>query len=161
MPINVLDIGLGVLILLFIVRGLLRGLIQEVAGFVGIFLGLFIAGRFYPQLVPQFSGIIDSPKWSAWLAYGLLFVATLIVVGLIAMLLRRFLSFTFTAWLDNLMGGIVGLAKGILISAIGLAVMQRFVPDSPFLKKSMLVPYIDSVVVFARSLLPAFINSGP
>lgn len=158
MAINVLDIGFGILILLFVVRGLLQGLIQEVAGLVGIFLGFFIAGRMYQQLVPQFAGIVDNPKWAAWLSYGILFVATLIVIALLARLLKNFLSFTFTAWLDNLLGGGVGFVKGIFISAVGLAIMQFFVPESPFLKKSVMVPYLDGIIAFARSLLPAFIH---
>ena len=156
--INVLDIGFGILILLFVVRGLLQGLIQEVAGLIGIFLGFVIAGRLYQQLIPQFAGIIDNPKWAAWISYGILFIATLIVIALIARLLKNFLSFTFTAWLDNLLGGIVGFAKGIFLSAVGLALLQFFVPDSPFLKKSVMVPYLDSIIAFARSLLPAFIH---
>ncbi len=135
-------------------------MIQEVAGLVGLFLGLFLAGRFYPQLAPQFAGVIDSPKWASGLSYGLIFVAVLIVVALCAMVLRRFLVFTFTAWLDNLLGGIVGAAKGLFVCSIGLALMQRFAPDSPFLKNSLLLPYVDSFAAVARSLLPAFLGSG-
>lgn len=158
MAINVLDIGFGILVLLFVVRGLLQGLIQEVAGLIGIFLGFIIAGRLYQQLMPQFEGIVSNPKWAAWLSYGILFAATLIVVALLARLLKQFLSFTFTAWLDNLLGGAVGFAKGVFICAVGLAIMQFFVPESPFLKKSAMVPYLDGVIAFARSLLPAFIH---
>jgi Uncharacterized membrane protein, required for colicin V production len=157
-PINVLDIGFGILILLFVVRGLLQGLIQEIAGFVGIFLGFVVAGRLYQQLVPQFVGVVNNDKWAAWISYGILFVATLIVVALLARLVKRFLTFTFTAWLDNLLGGVVGFAKGVFISAVGLAVLQLFVADSLFLKKSVMVPYLEGIVAFARSLLPAFIH---
>lgn len=158
MPINVLDIGFGILILLFVVRGLMQGLIQEVAGLIGIFLGFFVAGRLYQELVPQFAGIVNNPKAAAWIAYGILFLATLIVIALLARLLKNFLNFTFTAWLDYILGGVVGFAKGVLISALGLAIMQFFVPESPFLKKSALVPYLDGIIAFARSLLPSFIH---
>lgn len=135
-------------------------MIQEVAGLVGLFLGLFVAGRFYPQLAPQFSGVIDSPKWAAGISYALIFVAVLIVVALGAALVKRFMAFTLIAWVDNILGGIVGAAKGLVVCAIGLALMYRFVPDSPFLKKSVLAPYIDGLIVFARSLLPAFLDAG-
>lgn len=160
MSFSVLDIGLGILILLFLVRGLLRGLVQEIAGFLGLFLGLFVAGRYYTQLAPQFSGIINSPKMAAGISYALIFIAVLIVVALGATVVRRFMDLTFTAWIDNILGGIIGAVKGVFVCAIGLAIMQRFVPDSPFLKHSVLAPYIDSLIVFARSLLPAFLESG-
>ena len=160
MAFSVLDIGLGILILLFLVRGLLRGLVQEVAGFLGLFLGLFVAGKYYTQLSPQFSGIISSPKMAAGVSYALIFIAVLIVVALAATVIRRFMSLTFTAWIDNLLGGFVGAAKGLFVCAIGLAIMQRFVPDSPFLKHSVIAPYIDGLIVFARSLLPAFLETS-
>lgn len=158
MPINVLDIGFGILIMLFVVRGLLQGLIQEVAGLVGILLGFIVAGRFYQQLVPQIAELVNNPKWAAWIAYGILFIATMIVIALLARLIKKFLNFTFAAWLDNLLGGFVGFGKGVLISGIGLALMQFLVPDSPFLKKSVIAPYLESFIAFARSLLPPFIH---
>ena len=159
--VSILDLGLGVLALLFLVRGLLRGFLQEVAGFVGIFLGLFLAGRFYPQLVPQFAGVIESPKWAAGLSYALIFILTLVVVALCVAVIRRFLAMTFAAWLDNILGAVVGLAKGVLICAIILALMQRFVPESPFLKNAVLPAYIDDLVTFARSLFPPFLETPP
>jgi membrane protein required for colicin V production len=158
--ISVLDIGIGVLVLLFLVRGLLRGLIQEVAGLVGLFLGLVIAGRYYPELQPQFALVVEDPRWAMGLSYAVLFMAVAIVVALVARLLRKFLAFTLLAWLDNILGGLVGGAKGVLVCAIGLALMQRFVPNSPFLAKSVLAPHIDSIVALARTLLPAFVNSA-
>lgn len=160
MTISVLDIGLGILIALFLVRGLLRGLINEVAGFVGLFLGLFLAGRFYPQIVPQFAGIIESPRVAQGVSYALIFIAVLILVALCATVVKRFMAMTFTAWIDSVLGAVIGAAKGIFICAVALALMVRFVPDSPFLRNSVLAQYIDTLVQFARSLLPAFLNAG-
>lgn len=160
MSVSVLDIGLGILILLFFVRGMLRGLINEVAGFVGILLGLFLAGRFYPQLVPQLSNMIASPKTAAGVSYAIIFIATLIVVALCATIVRRFMTLTFTTWLDSLLGAAVGTAKGIFICAIVLALMHRFAPDSPFFDNSVLAEHIHTLAVFARSLLPVFLDAA-
>lgn len=156
--VSVLDLGLALLVLLFLVRGLLRGMIREVAGLVGIFLGLFTAGRFYPLVEPQFAGIIQNPRWSAGLSYAIIFALTLILVALAAAVLRRFMTMTFTAWVDNLVGALVGFLKGVLICAIVLALMHRFAPDSPFLKNAIIPPYIESLVNFAKSFFPAFIE---
>jgi len=158
--INILDLGLGVLVVLFLVRGLLRGLVREVAGLVAIFLGLVLAGRFYPQLMPQFAGVIESSRWTAGLSYGAIFALTLIIVAVCTALIKRFMAMTFTAWLDNLLGALVGLLKGVFVCALLLALMQRFVPDSPFLKNAVLPGYIDVLVAFARSLLPAFLEAA-
>ncbi|MDR0827241.1 MAG: CvpA family protein [Desulfovibrio sp.] len=154
--ISILDIGLGILLLLFLVRGMLRGLISEMAGFAGIFLGFFLAGRFYPLVVPQFDGIISEPKWANGISYAVIFAASMIVVSLCSLVARRIL--TPEARLDSLLGALIGLGKGLFVCAVAIALMQRFVPDSPFLKKSVLAVHMDFLVVFARSLLPSFLN---
>jgi membrane protein required for colicin V production len=153
------DLGIGILILLFLVRGLLRGCVHEVAGLVGIFLGLFLAGRYYPLLMPQFAGVIESSRWVAGLSYGAIFILTLIFVAICAAIIKRFAALTFTAWLDSLLGALVGFLKGVFVCAIILVLMQRFVPDSPFLKEAVLPEYIDIFVSIARVLLPAFLEA--
>lgn len=160
MAFSVLDIGLGILILLFLVRGLLRGLVNEISGFIGLFIGFIAAGRFYPQLVPQFTGLVDSQRLAAGISYAVIFVAAMIVVALCGAVVKRFMLLTLTAWIDNLLGAIIGTAKGVFICAIVLALLLRFVPDSPFLKGSLIAEHLQAVVVFARSLIPAFLDSG-
>ena len=158
--ITILDLGIGVLILLFLVRGLLRGLVHEVAGLIGIFLGLFLAGRFYPLLMPQFAGVIENSRWVAGLSYAAIFILALIFVGLCVVIIKRFMPMTLTTWLDSLLGALVGFLKGVFVCAIILALMQRFVPGSPFLRDAILPEYIDVFVALARSLLPAFLGAG-
>lgn len=157
--ISILDLGLGVIVLLFLVRGLLRGFISEIAGFVGIFLGLFVAGKYYAALAPQFEQVLDSSSLSAGFAYAALFFAALLVVGLSAAVARRFMTVTMTPLPDSIIGAVVGALKGALVCVIVLALMQRFVPDSPFLKNSLFMEYGGSFVAFARSLLPGFLES--
>ena len=157
MNFNLLDAGFGILILLFLVRGLLRGLVQEIAGFVGIFLGFFLAGRYYTLVTPQFKGIIDNPDWAAGAAYALIFAVVLLLVALAAAIFRKFLNLTFTSWLDYLLGAVVGAAKGLLVCAIGLAILKRLVPKSPFLAQSVLAGYFSALGDFANSLLPSFL----
>jgi membrane protein required for colicin V production len=156
--ISILDIGLGILLLLFLVRGMLRGFIPETAGFVGIFLGFFLAGRFYPMISPQFEGVIANPKIATGLSYIIIFAAALITVSLFAVIARRII--TLDPRLDSLLGALTGLCKGLFVSAVAVALMQRFVPDSPFLTKSALAHHLAPLIAFARSLLPAFLESA-
>ena len=157
MSFNLLDVGFGILILLFLVRGLLRGMIQEIAGFVGIFLAFFLSGRFYPQVVPQFDGIISDPGWAAGASYALIFAVTILLVALAAAVLRKFLNLALASWLDYLLGAVVGAAKGILVSAVALALLRHLVPKSPFLANSELAVRISALADFARTLFPPFL----
>jgi membrane protein required for colicin V production len=158
--INILDLGIGILILLFLVRGLLRGFVYEVAGLIGLFLGLFLAGKFYPLLTPQFAGFIESPRWAASLAYGTILILALIFVGLCAAVFKRFVGLTFAAWLDNLLGLMAGALKGTFVCAIILALMQRFVPGSPFLENAFFPEYIGGFVTIAHTLLLPFLGTA-
>ena len=155
-----LDLGLSVLTLLFLVRGLLRGLVREIAGLFGIFLGMFLAGRFYELLQPQFSGIIENTKWTAGLSYAVIFALTQVAVAICVAIILRFLAMTFMTWLDSLGGAAVGFLKGVFVCAVVVALMRRFVPDSPILTEATLPGYIDPVIALARSLLPAFLEAA-
>ena len=115
MAINVLDIGFGILVLLFVVRAILQGVVQELGGLIGIFLGFVVAGRMYQQLVPQFAGIVDNAFLAGLISYGILFAATLIVVALLSSLLKNFLAIALPGWLDSTLAACVGFAKGCFV----------------------------------------------
>ena len=155
--INFLDAGLCVVFVLFTVRGLLRGMLRELAGLVGLFLGFILAGRFYPQLAPHLGSVISSPNIASTVAYALIFIGTMILVSLVAVLLHRFMTMTFTGWLDHLLGGAVGAAKGFFLCAVALAIMERLVPESPFLTESALAPHVAKATTLVRGYLPAFL----
>ena len=157
MSINFLDAGLGCVLVLFLARGLLRGMIRELAGLVGLLVAFVLAGRLYPQLTPHLGGVISDKDTAAVAAYVIVFMGVMILVTLCAVLLRRFMTLTFTAWFDHLLGGVVGAVKGLLLCAIALAIMERLVPDSPFLTESSLAPYIAQITTIVRSHLPAFL----
>ncbi|MDR2488556.1 MAG: CvpA family protein [Desulfovibrio sp.] len=154
---NLLDAGFGILILLFLVRGLLRGMIQEIAGFIGIFLGFFLAGRYYPQAVPLFADVINSPEWATGASYISIFALVLLLVALASAIFRKFLHLTLAGWLDYLLGAVIGTAKGIFVCAVALAVLQRLVPKSQFLTTSLLAARIAAFSDFVGSLLPPFL----
>lgn len=155
--INFLDAALCIVFGLFLLRGLLRGMLRELAGLVGLLLGFVLAGRLYPQVAPHLAGVISNQNMASTAAYGLVFMAVLVAVALAAALLRRFMTMTFTAWLDHVLGGVVGAGKGILLCALAVAIMERLVPESPFLKESALSPYIAQLTTFVRGYLPAFL----
>ncbi len=157
MDINWLDLGFALVMLLFVVRGLLNGLLREVAGLAGVFLGFFLAVRWYTVLASKLSKYVTDPDTAGMVAYGAIFVGVLLAVVVLAALLRRAMQVTFTAWLDHILGGAVGGAKGLLLCVVALALLHKFAPETQLLKTSLLAPYIDTAVTFTRSLLPAFI----
>lgn len=150
----VLDIIFSALLLLFLIRGLLRGFIKEIAGLVGVVLGLFVATRYYPKLIPYFKPFVADASLQVAISYAVILLGVIIAVAIMAIAVQKFMSVTFTAWLDHLLGGVAGLAKGGLICSVALTLLDHFAKDSPFIKKSFLAGYIDQITAFAKALLP-------
>lgn len=155
--INFLDAGFALVIGLFLIRGFIRGMIIELIGLIGVVLAFTLSGRLYPLLQPHVKGFISNSDWATGVSYALAIAAILVAVSLAGRLLRKFMTLTFTDWLDHLMGGVTGGAKGLFFCAIALALITRFTPDAPFLKTSKLAIHIDTVTKIVYSFLPDFI----
>lgn len=156
MDFNLLDAGLALVLVLFFVRGMLRGMVRELAGLVGIILGILCAGRFYPVLAPYVKTFINDPLWVTVLSYVGILAAVMIAVSLAALLVRKFMSLTFTAWIDHVLGAVLGAALGLLLCSLALVLLERLVPDSHFLRSSMLAGHIEQLTAIVRSHLPEF-----
>ncbi|MDR2075854.1 MAG: CvpA family protein [Desulfovibrio sp.] len=154
---NLLDAGFALVLVLFLARGLLRGIARELVSLAGLVLGLWAAGSFYPHLVPSLIPAIANEKIAAAVAYALVFLAAFLLVLLLAALLRKFMTLAFAPWLDHLLGGIVGTAKGLLLCAVAMALLEHLTPESPFLQESLLAKRITEVSALVKAHLPAFL----
>ena len=84
----------------------------------------------------------------------LIFLAVILVVAVLARLLQKILSFSFVSWADRLAGGLLGLAKGVLLCALALLVLQKFFHDAPFMQNSRVLPYFNALMEQVRTWLP-------
>ena len=85
---------------------------------------------------------------------GFLVLGVLIAVGLLARLLQKLLAFSFVGWIDKLTGGLLGLAKGVLLCAVVLLLLQKLFGDAEFLRHSRALPYFNSLISQVRGWLP-------
>lgn len=154
MGLNLLDIALVLVMLLFMIRGFFRGLVDEVAGLVGIVGGIWVAGHFYARFGQLLLPYIKDPVWASMVAFAVILCATLLAVSAVAGMLRKFLALTFTSWLNHLTGGAAGLLKGVVICALIIGLMQYFLSDAPFMATSQVKPYIARFSSMLINLLP-------
>lgn len=153
MDLNYFDLAVVCILALFSLRGFVRGFVGEVAGVAAIVGGLWLASRYSPQVALHL-GAIGDPTWRNITAYVLTFLAVLLLVGLLARVLQKILSFSFVSWADKLAGGLMGLTKGLIICALLLMLAQRFISDAAFMRDSRVLPYLNSVIQLVRSHLP-------
>ena len=84
----------------------------------------------------------------------LIFVGVVLLVGILARILQKVLSFSFVTWVDRLSGGLLGLAKGVLLCSVVLLLLQKLLGDMPFLQHSRALPYFTSLIEQIRAWLP-------
>lgn len=151
---NLLDIVLGVIILLFVVRGILQGLFKEGIGLAGIILGVVLGINRYQQLGRAISsqfGIL-SLKISNIIAFIIIFGGIAILGAIAGIVIHNLLSrHPFTRGVEKAGGFILGLAEGTLVCSVILILLTI----SPFAKNlnswskgSILKPYIMRVCPF-------------
>ena len=114
--------GLSVLI------GLWRGFVFEIVSLLGWVVAFIIANTLGPLLARFIPfGDAGSPV-RLWVAYVLVFVLVLLTCTLLARMLRALVSATPLSFVDRLLGGLFGVARGALI----LVVVGMLVSLSPY-----------------------------
>lgn len=139
---NSLDIGVLVLLLIFLARGIWIGLVRQLASLFALILGFIAAGRYYRQFGAVLEAYVPS-RFSFLLTYALLFLLVYLVIIAAGWGLRKVMSVSLLGWFDRLMGGLFGLGKAVLLAAIlFLAFTGIVAPSSPVLRQSLTAPYL-------------------
>ncbi len=150
---DIFDVIIILTLVAFSIRGFLKGFVAEVAGIVSLLGGFWVAHHFHPLLSPRLT-FISEPAWRTIAAYVLLFIAVMIVVGIVARILQKILTFSFVGWADKLIGGALGLTKGLILCSLVLLVLQKLFGNAPFLQNSRALPYFNSLIETIRQGIP-------
>jgi membrane protein required for colicin V production len=119
-------IGLGILAAMayFGYRGYQRGLIEEVGRLVGLVLAIILANRF-STVAAQLVGL-DNEFARKAVAFILIFILTLVAVGLIARAIHGMLELALLGWLNDLGGTVFGLLKSLVVIGVMIYVIESF-----------------------------------
>jgi membrane protein required for colicin V production len=143
---------LGVLAL-SIAWGAWRGLVREVislAGWIAAFLAANLLAEPLAGALP-----ISNPDLRMIVAFVAIFVVTLTLATLAAMALSKALRATGLRGLDRTLGGLFGVARGVLIAlAFALVVGLTSFPQSPMWKGSWSGPMLGRTVDQLKPWLP-------
>ncbi|HHE3465670.1 TPA: CvpA family protein [Pasteurella multocida] len=146
-----------------IIISLLRGFIREVMSVASWVVAFFVANHFYPYLANYLTQI-ESLYLRNGTAIAILFVATLIVGGIVNHILGELVDKTGLTGTDRVLGACFGLIRGVLIVAALLFFMDTFTSFSQTVwwKESKLIPHFGFIVEWFFQQLQAtssFINS--
>lgn len=154
LEINLLDVLVAVILLIFLARGLLRGLIREVGGLVGIMAGFALARHFQASVQPALEQLFSNTKVAGVLSFLLIFALTFVAVALLIFALHKFMTITLTVWIDHFLGALAGLAKGLLLMTLVFFLLQEFFPGIALVENAQATPLFDSLRDYLRGFLP-------
>ena len=150
---DIFDLIIVLILVFFGTRGFISGFVGEVAGLVSLLGGFWAAHHYHALLAPRLTLIVDL-SWRVIAAYVLIFLGVIISVAILARILQKILSFSFVSWADKLAGGMLGLAKGILLCSLGLLFLQKFFAGAPFMQHSRALPYFNALMTQVHGWLP-------
>jgi membrane protein required for colicin V production len=141
---NILDLLILIPILYFCYRGVRNGFVGEILGIIGIILAVFLTFRFMNPLADLIASFIHkNPDYLPFLAGAVIFICTLIVLQIVALLLKSILKFVRLNTINSILGFFVGLFKGGIIISVLLILLAGFhEPPKRLRKNSVSYSYI-------------------
>jgi membrane protein required for colicin V production len=135
-------------ILLSVLLAASQGFFYEVFSLAGVIVGYLLAAWEYRRLADRLSSYVKSDWVAEITAFLVIFLAVVILAGILGRIFRWLLKKAGLRWFDRLLGAAFGLLRGALLVAITLMAVTTFAPGSRWLSGSQLAPYF---IVLARA----------
>jgi membrane protein required for colicin V production len=153
---NTLDLIVLLVLLLAVIRGLMRGMVDTLFSLVAWILA-FVLGKWGASVAaPLLPVAVESPSIRYFAAFAVIFLVVLIGVLLIGHAFATLVKAAGLGSADRLLGGVLGLAKGLVIlTGLTLAAGLTSLPRTDFWKQASLSHSLQVMAQFALPLLPA------
>ncbi|NOX25520.1 MAG: CvpA family protein [Deltaproteobacteria bacterium] len=149
-----LDIGVIVITVFFLVRGIWIGFVRQIAFVLALSMGYLAAGANYSLFSRYIVKWVSDPQLRFVITYMILFLATYVIIMLLGAGLKKVMQVTFLGWFDRLMGGVFGLAKAAFIATLGfMALAGVFSNSNPIIQKSFSSKYLTQSAKFVTSFI--------
>jgi membrane protein required for colicin V production len=149
------DYAILAVIVVSVVVGALRGFIKEVFSLLVWAAAFLVAYHFAGDLADLMEDAVTLPSARTAMGFSGLFIAVLLVGGLINYLLGRLVETTGLSGTDRLLGGVFGAARGlVLILAVLLVCGFTPIPGDPWWKDSQTIQRMMPLVAWTATYLP-------
>ncbi len=158
-----LDILIITVILFFCLVGISRGLISQIFSFAAI-IGGFIAGVILYDLAGNLLiqyNLIESKSTSLLVGFMLVVIAVFVIIQILGWFTARVIGKLKLGWLNRLVGGVVGILIGIIITFFLLSWLNLYViKDASAKKDSVMAPIVEEGYGIIITYIPGDLGKG-
>ncbi len=150
---NWIDVILISVLALTSILGVIKGLVKQVFGLLAGIIGLILALGFYSQVSWIYLRFVSNEVVANFLGFLTIFLAVLCLGWVSSYCLSKFIKGPLKL-LNNILGGGLGLLKGILICGVVVFALLVFPISKKALKESALSPVCLQMTRAMISLIP-------
>lgn len=155
-PVTLVDLAVVAVLGLSVLFALWRGAIRETLALASWVIAFIAAKALAPMVALWLAPLPGSESMRIVAAWFLVFVTVLILGGIVGLLISSALHSIGLGTVDRMLGGIFGLARGLLIvTVLALIAGLTSLPETEAWEKARLRSHVEGLAVFARGLLPA------
>lgn len=137
---------------------LVRGFVREAFSLAAWILAFWVAWTFFRDLSLHL-GWFTTPSVRLGLSFGILFIITLMLGGLVNYLIGQLVDKTGMGGTDRLLGMLFGAARGgVLVAILVILAGLTPLPNDAWWHESQLIGYFQELAIWLRSLLPPEIS---
>jgi membrane protein required for colicin V production len=131
--------------------GFWRGFAKEALSLVSWLAAIWLAWRFSWAVEPLLGEWTVAPELRIWAARAIVFVVVLSIGGLVAWSVRALIRHTGLSGTDRTLGGLFGIARGVLIVGLGAIALQLSGLDQDtWWQEAKLRPFSDRIAAGIR-----------
>jgi len=148
---NLADAIILIVIAISALLSVRRGFTREAFSLL-TWVAAFIIARLFSPALDLLQDQIATPSLRAAVAFGLLFVLTLVVGALINHLLGELIRVTGLSSTDRLLGMVFGALRGVLLMVVLVALGRHLFGADPWWQESTLVPHLVMMEAWTRDM---------
>ena len=153
------DYAIIAIIAASVLVGALRGFIKEVFSLAVWAAAFMVAYHFSGDVAELMESTVTLPSARTAMGFAGLFIAVLLVGGLINYLLGKLVETTGLSGTDRLLGGVFGAARGLALVVVLLLVCGFTpIPADPWWKDSATIQRLIPLVAWSAAHLPASVS---
>ncbi|OBS08914.1 CvpA family protein [Acidihalobacter prosperus] len=152
---NGADVAIVAIILVSVIVSLFRGFVRESLSLATWVLAFWLALEFSDRLSTLLPNAIHSPLLRIWIAFGVLFIVTLVLGALFNNLAAQLIKRTGLSGTDRALGILFGVARGaLLVVLLVLLAGLTALPQENWWHHSYLLEHFQRVALWLRAYLP-------